>query len=117
MKEKRFLLPLFMILIVGLMMVPLVAGAADGIANQPECPMVLQRGEIDITIPAGETVGGAELQFIPCAGMNVQVTGGSMLETPIIINAITHQDYLILRAYLQQPQPGPMDVTLWWRVE
>ena len=117
MNAKRFFLPLFLILIVGLLTIPLVAGAADGIANQPECPTVLQRGEINITIPAGETVGRAELQFLPCAGMNVQVTGGSMLETPVVINAHTHQDVLLLRSYLLEPQPGPFDVTLWWRVD
>ena len=117
MKVKRFLPALFLILVIGLLTVPLAAGAATGTGNPPECPAVVQSGEVHITILAGETVGEAVLQFLPCAGMNVQVTGGSMLETPIIINAITHQDYLILRAYLQEPQPGPVDVTVWWRVD
>jgi hypothetical protein len=95
----------------------LATGASGGIAKGPGCPTVAQMGEVDITIPAGELVGSAEFQFTRCAGMNIQVTGGSMLDTPIIINAIAHQDHLILKAYLQKPQPGPLDVTLWWRVD
>lgn len=117
MKTKRFLLFLYLIVIVGLLAVPLAADTADGIVKPAECPTVVQSGEIDITIPAGETVGRVEQQFIRCPGMSIQVSGGSMLELPIIINVIAHHDYLILRAYLQEPQPGPVEVTIWWIVE
>ncbi len=114
MNGKRFGFILLLGLVIGLLAIPLAAGAA---AKPPTCPTAVQSGEVDITIPAGETVGRADLQFTRCAGMNVQVTGGSMLETPIIINAIAHHDYLLLRAYLQEPHPGPFDVTIWWRVD
>ena len=116
MKSKR-LLKLILILVFGLLNASLAAGASDGITKGSECPAVIQRGEVDITILPGEVVGSAELQFTPCARMNIQVTGGSMLETPIIINAIAHHDILLLRAYLLEPQPGPLSVTIWWRVD
>lgn len=117
MKGKRLLQLFFLLSIFGLLNAQLATGASDGTSKGPECPTVLQMGEVVITIPAGQLVGRAELQFLPCVGTNVQATGGSMLETPIIINAITHQNYLILRAYLQESQPGPVDVTVWWRVD
>jgi hypothetical protein len=117
MKVKRVLLPMLLILVTGLLSVPLMVGASSDKVKGPECPTVIQMGEVDITVPASELVGSADLQFIRCAGMNIQVTGGSMLETPVIINAFAHHDQLMLRVYLQEPQPGPMDVTVWWRVD
>lgn len=117
MKGKRPLQLFIYIFILGLLNASSATGASDAITKRPDCPTILQMGELDISIPAGEMVGSAELQFTRCAGMNVQVTGGLMLETPVIINAIAHQDILILRAYLQEPQPGPVDVTVWWRVD
>jgi hypothetical protein len=117
MKGNRFLQSLFLILILGMFSVPLAALASAVATEKPTCPTVVQSGEVEIRIPAGEETGAMELQFIRCSGMNIQVTGGTMLQTPVVVNAVAHHDYLILQAFLQESQPGPVDVTVWWRVD
>ncbi len=120
MKKKQYLWPLFLLMAIVWLGVALVTnGTADAEAEGvcPRFARVVQRGELIITIPAEETAAFELVQITPCPDMNIQVTGGSMLNTPIVINGNVHQDWLILNAYLLEPQPGPMDVTVWWRLD
>jgi hypothetical protein len=81
------------------------------------CPADVQMGEVNLTIPAEEMAGTTEVQIVRCSGMNLQVTAGMMLQTPVVANGIVHHDSLILTVHLLEPEPGPVDVTVWWRVE
>ena len=120
MKRNRFVFSLFLVLALGLLGVVLVSGVtagSDDFGDCPDAPDVLQRGQAIITIPAGASEASEIVQVFSCSGMNVQASGGSMLNTPIVVNAIVHQDQLILTAHLIKPQPGPVDVTVWWRVD
>jgi hypothetical protein len=108
--------------LLALMILALLPGQASarqavGPALEPACPTVIQKGEITVTIPAGETSGTVEQPITRCAGMNVQVTGGTLNRTPAIVNAIVHQNRLLLSVHLLAPQPGPTDFTIWWRVD
>jgi hypothetical protein len=120
MKRKKYLLPLFLLLVVvwlGAALVSAVTAGSDDFGDCPDAAAVLQRGKVIINIPAGANTASEIVQVFPCAGMNVQASGGSMLNTPIVINAIVHQDSLILTANLIKSQPGPVDVVVWWRVD
>jgi hypothetical protein len=117
MSNRRILLPILFLLAVALLRVGQLRSTSTSPFVEPACPAVLQQGELTLTIPAGSTSATVEQQFIRCTATNVQVTGGTMNRTPLIINAVVHHDQILVSANLLAPQPGPTDVTVWWRVD
>lgn len=117
MMKRPFLFSLLLVVAVVQMSAVVVMSAAATPSVEPACPTVVQRGAMTVTIPAGSTSVTAEQPIIRCVDLAVQVTGGTMNRTPVIINAVVHHDQLLVTANLLAPQPGPTDVTLWWRAD
>ena len=91
----------------------LVAPVSSG-ARKASCPP--QMGQVVATIAAGELSAVVENPIDLCPNMNVQLSGGSSLQVPIILNARVHQGVLIITASLLHYEEGPVDVTVWWHV-
>ncbi|NIT60452.1 MAG: hypothetical protein GWN00_30890, partial [Aliifodinibius sp.] len=72
---------------------------AARLPEKPSCPDVIQQGQVAVTIPNYETSGIREIQITPCAGMNIQASGGPNDHEPVVINAIVHQDVLLLMVH------------------
>ena len=85
-------------------------------ASPPQVVCQPQMGQVVVTIPAGETQGLVATPINFCPKINVQLTGGSSGQLPIILNAKLHQGFLITTAHLLNPEEGPVDVVIWWQV-
>jgi hypothetical protein len=115
---KKVTLTILLVIVVGtLMTVSSGRTQAAPLSKNPTCPTEIQMGEVNIMIPARELSGRTEIQIDRCPGLNVHTTGGMMLDAPVVVNAVVHQDSLVITTHLLAPQPGPVDVTVYWRVD
>ncbi|MDX1436652.1 MAG: hypothetical protein R3335_07575 [Anaerolineales bacterium] len=74
-----------------------------------------QMGQVEVTIPAGETLHYAEVPVPLCPYSNIQLSGGSALAVPVILNGYIHHGTLVIRVHLTEADVGPVDVTIWWQ--